>query len=183
MPKCDFRYSKSHLMPPKTFLECTGSVVGWYGLLAPEIMEVLEASPWNPSASSLFLMISLYAPTRTGTFSTVAQWIPHRLALKTKKNTLCNTRKGKNKNSLLMRRSHKLLCCGEHFFLPGNNAYSANIPRWSNAASIKNVIQIALQLRTSVRDDSGLFCTHRKHLFMELEKQASYIPLLCDTFM
>lgn len=85
MPKCDFRYSKSHLMPPKTFLECTGSVVGWYGLLAPEIMEVLEASPWNPSASSLFLMISLYAPTRTGTFSTVAQWIPHRLALKTKK--------------------------------------------------------------------------------------------------
>lgn len=58
MPKYDLRYSVSHLMPPSTFLACTGSVVGWYGLLAPEIMEVLEASPSKPSVSSVFLMFS-----------------------------------------------------------------------------------------------------------------------------
>lgn len=47
----------SHLTPPKTFREWTGSVVGWYGLLAPEIMEVLEASPSKPSVSSVVLMV------------------------------------------------------------------------------------------------------------------------------
>lgn len=57
MPKYDLRYSTSHLIPPRTFLEWTGSVVGWYGLLAPEIMEVLEASPSKPSASSVLLMM------------------------------------------------------------------------------------------------------------------------------
>lgn len=51
------RYSTSHLIPLKTFLAWTGSVVGWYGLLAPEIMEVLEASPSKPSGSSLVLMM------------------------------------------------------------------------------------------------------------------------------
>lgn len=48
----------SHTIPPKTFREWTGSVVGWQGLLAPEIMEVLEASPSKPSVSSVVLMIS-----------------------------------------------------------------------------------------------------------------------------
>lgn len=57
IPKYDLRYSMSHLMPPKTFLAWTGSVVGWYGLLAPEIMEVLEASPSKPSGSSVVLMM------------------------------------------------------------------------------------------------------------------------------
>lgn len=38
-------------------MEWTGSVVGWYGLLAPEIMEVLEASPSKPSVSSVVLMM------------------------------------------------------------------------------------------------------------------------------
>lgn len=59
IPKYDFRYSMSHLIPPRTFLERTGSVVGWYGLLAPEIMEVLEASPSKPSASSVVLMMQV----------------------------------------------------------------------------------------------------------------------------
>lgn len=57
MPKKDLRYSRSHLIPTKTFLAWTGSVVGWYGLLAPEIMEVLEASPSKPSVSSVVLMM------------------------------------------------------------------------------------------------------------------------------
>ncbi len=50
-------------MALNTFLECTGSVVGWYGLLAPEIIEVLEASPSKPSVSSLFLMLSSFIST------------------------------------------------------------------------------------------------------------------------
>lgn len=47
-------------MDLNTFLECTGSVVGWYGLVAPEIIEVLEASPSKPSASWLFLMLNSF---------------------------------------------------------------------------------------------------------------------------
>lgn len=50
-------------MALNTFLECTGSVVGWYGLLAPEIIEVLEASPSKPSVSSLFLMLNSFIST------------------------------------------------------------------------------------------------------------------------
>lgn len=50
-------------MALNTFLGCTGSVVGWYGLLAPEIIEVLEASPSKPSVSSLFLMLSSFIST------------------------------------------------------------------------------------------------------------------------
>lgn len=57
-PKYDLRYSTSHLIAPRTPREWTGSVVGWYGLLAPEIMEVLEASPSKPSASPVVLMLS-----------------------------------------------------------------------------------------------------------------------------
>lgn len=59
MPKYDFRYSVSQRIPPNTLLEWTGSVVGWYGLLAPEIMEVLEASPSKPSGSSVVLMMTV----------------------------------------------------------------------------------------------------------------------------
>lgn len=47
----------SHLIAPKTLRERTGSVVGWYGLLAPEIMDVLEASPSKPSVSSVVLIV------------------------------------------------------------------------------------------------------------------------------
>lgn len=52
----------SHRIPPRTFREWTGSVVGWYGLLAPEIMEVLEASPSKPSVSSVVLMVVALPP-------------------------------------------------------------------------------------------------------------------------
>lgn len=47
----------SHLIAPQTVRERTGSVVGWYGLLAPEIMDVLEASPSKPSVSSVVVIV------------------------------------------------------------------------------------------------------------------------------
>lgn len=104
IPKLDLMYSMSHVIPSRMFLAWTGSVVGWYGLLAPEIM-VLEASPSKPSASPLFLMMPV------GRRWTLVEHSYDIKAKKTKNPTLTNRLDPRHERSLCFR-EHTLFHAG-----------------------------------------------------------------------